>query len=127
METPIARFGTERAKDIPGRKGGTIVVVEDPFIQKYVRSLLSRHGCQVAASDVAGALEMLRSKTEPVSLVITNTPRDFLAVADSVPVLYIAAAPDYELATFFLACRVLRKPFHPNQLVELVKELTAPV
>ena len=68
---------------------------------------------------------MLSSDTEQVDLIITNSPKDFLRFADHVPLLYIAAAPDPELASRFLWCRVLQKPFHPDQLVAAVRDLTA--
>jgi hypothetical protein len=67
---------------------------------------------------------MLSSDTEQVDLIITNSPKDFLRFADCVPLLYIAAAPDAELASRFLWCRVLQKPFHPDQLVAAVRDLT---
>jgi hypothetical protein len=70
---------------------------------------------------------MLRSSAHQVDLVITNSPRDFLAFAGSLPILYMAAAPDLELASRFLCCQVLRKPFHPDQLLALIKDLTGSV
>jgi hypothetical protein len=55
--------------------------------------------------------------------VITNTPGLFAAFAEQVPVLYLAAIPEAGLTTRFRACRAIRKPFHPAQLLEAVEEL----
>jgi DNA-binding response OmpR family regulator len=123
METHTACIPADRALQMTACQG-SIVVVEDPFIQKYVRDLLARYGYRVLKSDAGAVAGMLRSAVDPVDLVITNSPRDFLTFADSLPILYMAAAPDLELASRFLCCQVLRKPFHPDQLLACVKELT---
>ena len=52
---------------------------------------------------------------------------EFASVADRVPVLYLAAAPDPEAGTHFSAFRALRKPFLPQQLLEAVQELAGTV
>ena len=122
METQIASIPSERAVGATGL--GAIVVVEDPYIQKYLRDLLARHGYRVVGSETHRAIEMLRSGTEQLDLIITNSPVDFLAFADRVPLLYIAGAPDFELASRFPHCRVLKKPFHPDHLVAAVRDLT---
>ena len=106
-------------------KSAPIAVVEDPFIRKFVGDLLASNGYRVLEPEVQGALEMLRSGTEKLGLVITNQPADFVAYADRVPVLYIAAAPDEALASRFRACRILRKPFVNQQLLEAVHALVA--
>ena len=126
METHTACIPPERALHFTACQG-SIVVVEDPFIQKYWRDLLTRHGYRVMRSDAGAVAGMLRSAGEQVDLVITNSPRDFLAFADSLPILYLAAAPDLELASLFLCCRVLKKPFHPDQLLAFIKDLTGSV
>lgn len=125
METLIACIPSERA--IRATAQGAVVVVEDPYIRKYLRDVLTRHGYRVIGSEVQAATEMLRSGTEQVDLVITNSPIDFLAFADTVPLLYIAGAPDPELAPRFFCCRVLKKPFHPEHLVAAVRDLTGSV
>ena len=103
------------------------MVVEDPFIQKYLRTVLTRQGYRVVGADARTAIGMLGSALDSVDLVITNSPRDFMAFAKTVPLLYIAGAPDLDLASCFARSRVLRKPFHPDQLLELVKDLTGSV
>lgn len=125
METHIACIPPERA--IRGTAQGAIVVVEDPYIRKYLRDVLTRHGYRVVGAETHAATEMLHLGTEQVDLVITNSPIDFLAFADTVSLLYLAAAPDPELASRFFCCRVLRKPFHPEHLVAAVRDLTGSV
>jgi hypothetical protein len=126
MEPQFALIPAERALQATACQG-SIAVVEDPFIQKYLRDFLTRYGYRVVRCDAGAVAGMLRSAVEQVDLVITNSPRDFLAFAGSLPLLYIAAAPDLELASRFLCCRVLRKPFHPDQLLALIKDLTGSV
>jgi hypothetical protein len=126
METHISCIPPERAiLSTPCQ--GAIVVVEDPYIRKYLRDVLVRHGYRVVGSEVPAATEMIRSGTDQVELVITNSPGDFLAFADRIPLLYISGAPDFELAALFFCCRVLRKPFHPDHLLATVRELTGSV
>jgi hypothetical protein len=122
METHIACIPSERAIRMSAQ--GAIVVVEDPYIRKYLRDVLTRHGYRVVGAETPAATEMLRSGTEPVDLVITNSPVDFLPFADRIPLLYIAGAPDFDLAARFFCCRVLKKPFHPEHLVAAVRDLT---
>jgi DNA-binding response OmpR family regulator len=102
---------------------GIIAVTEDPYIRKFLGDVLKRRGYRVVGADSARAIEMIRSGDEPVDLVITNTPVEFASVAEEVPVLYIAAAPDPEVGSRFRAFRALRKPFLPDQLIAAVKEL----
>lgn len=126
MDTNIARTPTERAIYATARQGA-IVIVEDPYIRKYLRDVLARHGYRVVGSNPHAATEMLRSETEQVDLVITNSPGDFLAFADTLPLLYLSGAPDLDLASRFFCCRVLKKPFHPDHLVAAVRDLTGSV
>jgi DNA-binding response OmpR family regulator len=123
METNIARAPTQRAIYATARQGA-IVVVEDPYIRKYLRDVLARHGYRVVGFEAPAAVEALQSGTDQVDLVITNSPGDFLAFADTMPLLYLSGAPDLELASRFFCCRVLKKPFHPEHLVAAVRQLT---
>lgn len=102
---------------------GIIAVTEDPFIRKFLGDVLNRRGYRVVGADSARTIEMIRSGSETVDLVITNTPAEFASVADKVPMLYIAAVPDPEMGSRFPSFRALRKPFLPNQLIAAVKEL----
>ena len=56
-------------------------------------------------------------------MVITNRPEVFLEFAGMLPMLYIAAAPDQDLASKFAICRVLRKPFRNDDLLAAVEQL----
>jgi hypothetical protein len=103
--------------------GTSIAVFEDPFIRKLVGDLLTRRGYRVVGSDVGHAAEVLGSGADKVRLVITNHPEDFVQFADRLPVLYIAATPDEELAMCFRAHRTLRKPFINDQLLAAVRSL----
>src|SRR5258708_7293178 len=125
METHLACDAPELV-GLRGEQEGSIVVVEDPFIRKYVRDLLVRHDFRVVTSEMPAAAAML-SSGQQVDLIITNSPKDFIRFADRVPLLYIAAAPAQELASRFSCCRTLPKPFHPAELVAAVRDLTASV
>ena len=107
----------------PAKQDGVILLVEDPLIRSFLKTVLGRKGHKVAEAEIYGALTMLESRQVPVSVLITNQPRYFLAYADELRVLYIAAAPDPELAARFPHCRTLRKPFVPQELLSVVEEL----
>jgi len=114
--------GTDSSSDT-GQSSGTVMVVEDLFISNLIRTLLVRGGFHVVRVGAQHAIEMLKAGENPVDLVITNTPNLFLPFRDRIPMLYLAATPDLDLAARFHACRVLRKPFHAAQLIEAVGEL----
>ena len=99
------------------------MVVEDLFISNLIRTLLVRNGFHVVRVGAQHGIEMLKTGEAPVDLVITNTPDLFLPFRDRIPMLYLAATPDLELAARFRSCRALRKPFHAAQLIEAVGEL----
>jgi DNA-binding response OmpR family regulator len=106
-------------KDIPT----VVLVAEDPFVGSFLRSVLKRHGYGVMTAEARQGLEMLRTGQLNADVVITNTPEIFLPVAQEIHLLYLAAAPDTELAAHFLECRVLRKPFRNEDLLQAVKIL----
>jgi hypothetical protein len=99
-----------------------IVAVEDPFICRFLEALLMPRGYAVMAAGASRAIEVLRAAAVPIVL-ITNAPGQFLEFAARVPLLYMAAAPDGLLAARFRTCRVLRKPFHPQDLFSALDEL----
>jgi DNA-binding response OmpR family regulator len=109
------------------QSSGLIAVTEDPFIRKFLGDVLKRRGYRVVGSDATRTIEWIESGNETVDLVITNTPADFLTVADKVAVLYLAAAPDPEIGLRFSVFRVLKKPFQPEQLFAAVRELAGTV
>ena len=99
-----------------------IVVVEDPQIQKLIQGLLGRSGYQAQAAAQDYCQTLLEGGSLP-SVLITNQPSLFLAFADELPLLYVAAMPDPRLAAMFRRCRVLRKPFQASELVASVDQL----
>jgi len=99
-----------------------IVVVEDPQIQKLIQGLLGRSGYQAQAAAQDYCQTLLEGGSLP-SVLITNQPSLFLAFAEELPLLYVAALPDPRLASMFRHCRVLRKPFHVSELVASVDQL----
>ena len=105
----------------PGR--GTILIVEDPFVSGFLRSVLRRKGYHVAIVDRGRAALMLRDESMPLSLLITNDPAAFTEFCQRIPLLYVAAVPDAEAASLFPANRSLRKPFRPEELVASVEQL----
>ncbi len=102
---------------------GAIAICEDPFVRRLVRDVLTRRGYRVIGAEVDEAVEMLRSGEGELRLVITNSPREFMDFAESLPVLYMAAAPDETVAARFRACRTLQKPFSNQRLLEAVGSL----
>ena len=106
-----------------GPPSARILVAEDPFVSKFLRAVLQRHGHNVVTGEAAQASELLRAGSVIANVVITNQPEAFLPLAGTLPLIYIAANPDPELASRFPTCRVLRKPFRNDELLEAVKEL----
>jgi hypothetical protein len=100
-----------------------ILVAEDPFISTFLRTVLQKHGHKVMTGDAVRASELLRQGSVAADIVITNQPEAFLEFAGMLPILYIAAAPDPDLASKFATCRVLRKPFRNDDLLAAVEQL----
>jgi hypothetical protein len=101
-----------------------ILVIEDPFVSSFLRAVLQKHGHKVVIGEAVRSSELLRQGGIAPRLVITNRPEVFLKFAGALPMLYIAANPDSELAMQFPNCRVLRKPFSNDQLLGAVQELS---
>jgi hypothetical protein len=110
----------------PRTPGGYVLVVEDPFICRFVGGILKRAGRLAFEAEHEQAVRMLRDADWVVSLLITNQPARFLEFADTVPLIYIAAFPDPALANRFRHCRMLCKPFLPAELIECAAELAPP-
>jgi CheY-like chemotaxis protein len=106
---------------------GVIVIVEDPFIRRFVRSVLARLGHSVMESDEQDALKLAAEGPGSVKLLITNKPHVFERLDPTLPILYLAATPDWDLASRFTNLRVLRKPFHAHELLEAVVAVTEDV
>ena len=85
--------------------------------------MLQRRGHEVTISDPERAGQMLGAGTIRAHIVITNRPEPFRPLAKTLPILYIAANPDPEVARDFPVCRILRKPFRNEDLLDAVEEL----
>lgn len=72
------------------------------------------------------AVELIRDGKVKPTLLITNVPDRFVALDLQCPVIYTAAYPDPEKAVNFRACHLLKKPFHPKQLLDILSTLPAP-
>ncbi len=105
----------------------TVLVVDDPLISKLVGAVLRKQGYTVVASNPTETAARLRRAplVHHHHLLVTNAPAVFLEFAQTVPLLYLSSAPDPELEAQFRACRVVRKPFDPSELIEAVSTLTA--
>ncbi len=108
----------------PDQTSGLVLVVEDPFVGTYLRNILGRQGYRVVGAEPQRGIDLVRSGEIKPDLLITNTPGLFARFADDLPVLYLAACPDLDLASRFRLCRVLQKPFLPDQLLAAVEDLT---
>ncbi|HEY9141843.1 MAG TPA: hypothetical protein VIN93_13180 [Bryobacteraceae bacterium] len=102
---------------------GCVLVVEDPFIRRFVGGVLKREGYLVVEAELAEALRTLRDQPGTVSLLITNVPAHFCEFAETLPLIYVATFPDPELADRFRCCRTLHKPFRPSDLAACAAEL----
>jgi hypothetical protein len=103
---------------------GPIILVEDPFIRNYLRFLLIRHGYSVVESEPSRACELVDSTR--TSVVITNKPESFVGCAPNLALIYLATAPDLDVAAKFPSCRVVRKPFQPGELLSAIEQLLSP-
>ena len=108
----------------PRSNSGVIVIVEDPFIRRFVRSVLERSGHDVMESDAQDAYKLAANGSASVKLLITNKPDIFEHLEQTLPMLYLASCPDWELASRFSNLRVLQKPFHAQDLLEAVGAAT---
>jgi hypothetical protein len=98
-----------------------IVVVEDLFIRQFLQAALRRLGYRVTGAMPAEATRLLLAGD--VDLLITNNPSTFADFGADVPLLYLAAFPDIELAACFRRCVALRKPFQTSELRTAVEQL----
>ncbi len=105
---------------------GCVLIVEDPLVRRFVGGILKRQGYVVLEAELADALRTLRDGLRAVSLLITNVPAHFFEFAETLPLIYVAAFPDPELADRFRRCRTLRKPFRPGELTAHAAELAPP-
>ena len=100
-----------------------ILVVEDPFVRTFLRTVLQRQGHSVVTGDAAGSCDQLNDGRMTPDIVITNRPEAFLEFATRLPLLYLASCPDEQLAARFAHCRILQKPFRNEELLAAVEQL----
>ena len=112
---------------VPTGPGATVLIVEDRMVSNLVRAVLRKHGYEVVLADPDWAAELIRSPERQIDLLVTNQPGAFLPFADRLPLLYLTSAPDIILQTSFQTCRVVIKPFLPEELVEAAAVLTGSV
>jgi len=107
---------------------GLIVIIEDPFIRNFLRTVLKRAGHNTVAVGAQEGLDLVSSGKSRITAVITNTPKLFRAVAGRFPLIYTTSCPDpEEMRGFENCCCVLQKPFQPGQLLEALNEVSAAV
>ncbi len=108
----------------PSPHAGVILVVEEPSIRRLLKNVLERGGHEVMEIDAGRAVRLVRGLEPAVKLLITNRPERFAEIDGSVPILYLASSPDWELARRSRGVRVLQKPFHTKELLQAVEEIT---
>ena len=122
----MAKYRASAARDaaasMPGKRK-TLVIVEDFLISKLVRAVLQKKGYPVVVAEPSDAAGLLRSEGR-CGILLTNSPAIFLEFADKVPLVYLTSFPDPDLQAQFRDCRVVRKPFAPEDLIQAVGELT---
>jgi len=101
----------------------TVLVVDDPYVRSFVRTLLERHGYKVIATDLASGLELVSTGGTQIDVLITNQPAAFAGHSRDLPLVYIAAFPEESLALPFHRRRLLSKPFAPQQLLQALDDL----
>jgi len=102
---------------------GVILVVEDPFIRKYVCRILGRVHDEAIEAEPRNVASILESSDLKVRLIVTNEPQLFVGRLEEIPLVYTSAFPDLALAARFRWCQILRKPFLPQDLLRAVNAL----
>ena len=104
----------------------SVVVVENPLICRFIRSVLTPQKVTTVDANAAEAMSLVESGDAKVCLLITNRPGAFLSVSGKLPVLYVSSQPELGLTGAFRECRILNKPFGPSELVGAVSALMGP-
>ena len=115
----------ERNAGCMEKKQESLVVVEDPLVSKLVRAVLRRRGYRITPAGIPQVLALLRRPEPFTGILVTNSPGPFLEFADGLRLLYLSSSPDPRMEALFASCRVVRKPFAPEDLVCAVEELEA--
>lgn len=106
----------------------TILVVECPEIQRFIRTALSRFGYNILESDTHEAMRLLRGPGLAIDLLITNVPEPFLGACEDLRILYISSSPDFEMVSAAKSglISVLVKPFRFQTLIDRVRGMLEP-
>src|ERR1035438_6096680 len=128
-------FVSSFLRTILQRRGHQVVVGEPDRVRGLLRDgrmeaqvvITNRPEAFLPFADTLPILYIAANPDPALLVVITNRPEAFLPFADTLPILYIAANPDPALVSCFSTCRVLRKPFRNDDLLEAVQELAAGV
>ncbi|HWD00244.1 MAG TPA: hypothetical protein VG456_25975 [Candidatus Sulfopaludibacter sp.] len=102
---------------------GVIVIVEDPFIRRYLRSILTRAGLRTMEAEECAAVDLVRSGEVRVAVLITNDPRAFREFAADCALIYTSSSPESTMVEGFERCRILQKPFHADELLKALREV----
>jgi hypothetical protein len=105
----------------------TVAVAEDPFVGRYVRTLLTKHGFQTVENDPRQTRKLMESGDLRPDVLITNDPDLFTGFAEQVSLVYMAASPDPARSQPFRRSRMVRKPFQASQLIDAVTQLVMSV
>lgn len=98
-------------------------MVEDPLVSKLLRTVLQRRGYSVKLASPQEAISLLADPDANLGVLLTNTPGRFLEFSQHVPLLYLTSSPDALFEAAFRLCRVVRKPFVPEDLIRVLYEL----
>jgi CheY-like chemotaxis protein len=105
-----------------GRSADAVLIVEAPEICAFLGAFLQQLGYREILAAPEDGLRVLRERRDEISLLITNQPLRFLP--ERVPILYIAAMPDPDVAALCLA--TLRKPFKHWDLLGALERARVP-
>jgi len=108
------RFANPGARAAVRAPQGTIVVIEMPALQTFLRVALCNEGFRVLTPNPAGAVRLLQAVD--VTLVLTNDPVQVAAVRPDARIIYLCAVPDPNILRKLPDIGVLRKPFRLEQL-----------
>ena len=103
-----------------------MVVVEEPIIAKLVCAVLQRRGYAARTANLPEAAALIRQPDSEEKILITNAPAAFTEFGDGLRLLYLTSSPDPRIQAAFSNCRVVHKPFDPEELVQAISELSGP-
>ncbi len=106
---------------------GWIAIAEDSYICSFLRRLLQRAGYQSLNLQSPGELTAMRAEGRQIDALITNSPREYRAVASDIPLIYTSSSPDPDATRGFNHFLILKKPFQPAELISACHEVIAAV